>query len=319
MTRAACLIFNPISGSSDPDADLSAIQEQLADQIELEIQCTTPEIGSGELARRAVERGVKSIIVSGGDGTISSVGGALIGTGIPMGIISRGTANAIASALNIPVDIQQACQTFLDGRTRAIDVARANGKLTILLAGVGIEAGMVEQADEGQQKERLGAIAYILSGMQQLRQLQSFSATLETEAKIIQLTAAAITVANTAPPTSVLAQGPAGVDDDDGLLDITIFAPQHSRGAIAAIYHLLQSAIRGDRARREDIGYLRARRVCITTDPPQTLAIDGEIEGTTPLSVECIPQGLQVFVPPDESDEHPEKLEGLPDLEVKPK
>jgi len=69
-----------------------------------------------------------------------------------------------------------------------------------------------------------------MAGIQEWRQLESFTAEVETEDRVISLTASA-TVANAAPPTSILAQGRAGVIFDDGLLDITVVSPVSRVGA----------------------------------------------------------------------------------------
>jgi diacylglycerol kinase family enzyme len=89
--------------------------------------------------------------------------------------------------------------------------------------------------------------------------------------------------------------------------------------AIAASYHLLQTAIRGDAAARDDIGYLRSKRLKVTTDPPQKVVLDGELLGTTPIDVECIPGGLTILVPMTEEIDASEKLVGLPNLTVEEK
>ncbi len=318
MTRSACLIFNPVAGQSDPDQDLEQIQRLLSPEIDLDIQLTAEEIDPGQLAQEAVERGVETIIASGGDGTLSAAAEALVEKNIPLGVISRGTANAFAAALGIPDTIEEACQTILDGTTRVVDAARCNGKPMVLLAGVGFEAETVEGADR-QLKNRLGMLAYFLSGIQQLGEFKTFEAEIETDEKIITVTAAAVTVANAAPSTSIFAQGPAGIIFDDGLLDVTIVAPTNRAGAVAASYHLLQTAFQERVAERSDIGYLRAKRVKVTAQPPQKVVLDGEIIGKTPIEVECIPSGLRLFVPATQAVQPPEKLEGLPELEVKQK
>jgi YegS/Rv2252/BmrU family lipid kinase len=315
MKRSACLIFNPVAGQSDPEQDLLTIETLLAPKIDLDIRLTTPEVDAGQLAQEAVERGVHMIIASGGDGTLSAAANALVGTNIPLGVISRGTANAFASALGIPDTIEGACQTILEGTTRVVDAAQCNGKPMVLLAGVGFEAEMVEKADR-ESKNRFGMLAYIMAGVKQLREFDTFEAKIETDEKVITVTAAAVTIANAAPATSILAQGPAGIIFDDGLLDLTVVAPENRTGAIASAYHLLQSAFRGDAAERDDIGYLRARRIKVTTEPPQKVVLDGEIIGTTPIDVECVPGGLTILVPVTEEVQPLEKLEGLPELTV---
>lgn len=318
MKRSACLIFNPVAGQSNPDQDLATIRTFLEPEIELDIRITTPEVDAAHLAKAAIAQGASAIIASGGDGTLSCAAGALIGTEIPLGIISRGTANAFASALEIPDTIEAACQTILQGKTRLVDAGMCNGLPMVLLAGIGFEAEAVDRADR-EAKNRLGMLAYVVAGIQELSQLQKFAAEIETEDKIIKVETASITVANAAPPTSILAQGPAGLIVDDGLLDVTIVAPVNMAGAIAASYHLLQTALSGSATERDDIGYLRARRVHIKTNPPQKVVLDGEIIGTTPLEVECIPKGLKLFVPLVEEPQPLEKLEGLPHLTIEPK
>lgn len=241
-----------------------------------------------------------------------------MGTDIPLGIISRGTANAFAAALRIPNTIEAACQTILQGATRYVDAAYCNGKPMVLLTGIGFEAETVELADR-EAKKRFGIMAYILAGVQQLRNLQSFDVKIETEDRIITTSASAVTVANAAPPSSVFAQGPAGIIYDDGLLDLTIVAPASKAGAIAATFHLFQSASTGNAAERDDIGYLRAKDFKITAEPPQKVVLDGEMIGTTPIEVHCVPAGLKIFVPFTEEISPVEKLEGLPNLTVEMK
>ena len=58
-------------------------------------------------------RGVEAIIASGGDGTLSAVAGAIVGTNIPLGIISRGTANAFSNALDVFYKVQRGFLIYL--------------------------------------------------------------------------------------------------------------------------------------------------------------------------------------------------------------
>lgn len=315
MKHSACLIFNPSAGQGNSEQDLELIQAILEPEIDLEVLLTTEEIGADKLARASIEKGVDAVIVSGGDGTISAAATAMVGTNIPLGIISRGTANAFASALGLPDTIQAACESILQFHSRNIDVAYCNDQPMVLLTGIGFEAETVEKADR-ESKNRFGIMAYILAGIQQLGELKIFDVEIETEDKIIKTSAAAVTVANAAPRTSVLAQGPAGIIVDDGLLDLTIVSPASKAGAIAATYHLFQTASAGNPVERDDIGYLRAKQFIIKTEPPQKVAIDGEIVGTTPVEIKCIPGGLRVFTPLVEEEIPVEKLEGLPNLVV---
>ncbi len=76
----ASLIFNPVAGQGDPAQDLATIESLLGEGIELETIVTTAECEPGELAKAASDRGAALIIASGGDGTLSAVAAALMGT-----------------------------------------------------------------------------------------------------------------------------------------------------------------------------------------------------------------------------------------------
>jgi YegS/Rv2252/BmrU family lipid kinase len=318
MSTKACLIFNPASGQGNAERDRAIITEQLDPHFDLTIYSTTPDISARDRVKQAKTEGYDLIIASGGDGTVSQVAGELINTEIPLGIIPRGTANAFAAAFDIPNDPVAACAVIREGLTQAVDVGRSEGRPVILLAGVGFEADVVEGADRA-AKDQFGALAYWFSGVQQLRTLDPFQVELDTEDRVISVTAIAVTVANIAPSTSIFAQGPAELLPDDGLLDVTIISPVNWAGAIAASQHLLQTAIQNRPAERDDIGYFRTRRLTITTDPPQNVVIDGELSGTTPITIDCIPNGLTLILPTEKAPAQAENLEGLPDLTITPK
>lgn len=318
MTRSACLIFNPVAGQGNSEEDLATIKKILEPEFDLDIQFTTKEVSGGELAQGAIANNAEIIIASGGDGTVSAVAEALVGTDIPLGAIARGTANAFANALDIPDTIEAACQVIIEGATKKVDAGMCNGKPMILLAGIGFEAETVDDADR-EAKNRLGMLAYILSGLKQLRELEKFETTIETDDKVIKVEANAITIANAAPTSSILAHGTAGVIYDDGLLDVTIIAPKTRASAIAISYHLLQTASNEEAAERDDIGYLRTKWIKVTTDPPQKVVLDGEIIGKTPIEVECIPKGLTVFAPAEQIVQAEEKLEHLSGIEIETK
>ncbi len=312
------LIFNPASGRGDPITELSFIRDSFK-QTQLSILETTSERSASDLAQEAIAHSSDCLIASGGDGTVSAVAGALFGSDIPLGIVPRGTANAIAAAFDIPSNnIAAACKIILNGVPRKIDVATCNGEPLLLLAGIGLEADVIEQADR-QLKNKMGTIAYIFSAFKEVQNLSPFQATLETSDRIITVEASGITVANAAPATSVLAQGPSDVVPYDGLLDVTIFAPQGTGGAIAASYNLFQSALSKQSSQREDVGYFRCPSVKISTDPAQGVVLDGEMIGETPIDIRCLPKGLTLMTPRDGNFDPPEKLEGLPNLKIQSK
>ncbi|MGG6267608.1 methylglyoxal synthase [Leptolyngbya sp. AN03gr2] len=297
-TRVAHLIFNPVAGQRDANQDLALIQELLDPHLSLHIHHTTPDIQPEELVKAALSNNADLVIASGGDGTVSAVAGALIGTGIPLGIIPRGTANAFAMALGIPglLPVRNACQVILAEQTRKIDAAYCDGIPMILLTGIGYEANVVETADRALKKQ-WGTLAYLMAGWRVMDQQQPFQIEIEAEGKTYEFEARAMTIANAAPPTSILAQGAGEVLVDDGLLDVTIATAENKVQAVTTMLRLLGAAITRTELNQENVIHGRTRRLKVSTNPAQKVVVDGEVVGTTPIEVECIPDGLTVFVP----------------------
>lgn len=297
-TRIAHLIFNPVAGQGNSDQELAMIRQLLEPHMQLEVQTTTPDTEPETLVKGAIAAQADLIIASGGDGTVSAVAGALIGTEIPLGIIPRGTANAFAAALGIPrlLPIRNACQIILSGNVRTVDAAYCNGLPLILLAGVGYEAATVELASR-EMKDQWGVLAYLMAGWQTMDTHSLFETEIETEGEVYQLEAHAITIANAAPPTSVLAQGGGQVIFDDGLLDVTITSAETKLQGITTMLRMLGAAVTRSEIEQKNVVHLSAKKLRVTTNPPQKVVLDGEIIGTTPIEVECIPAGLRVFAP----------------------
>ncbi|MCS6813040.1 MAG: methylglyoxal synthase [Cyanobacteria bacterium] len=294
----AHLVFNPASGQGDPDEELALIRQLLDPHLDLQIHTTTATDDPRHLAEMAVAANADVVIASGGDGTVSAVAGALIGTGIPLGIIPTGTANAFATSLGLPrlLTIRAACQVILAGHRRTIDAATCNGKPFVLLTGVGYEAEAVERASRD-LKAQWGAMAYFMAGFQVLDDHKRFDAEIEVDGQRFLCQAHAITIANSAPITSILAQGSGNVVFDDGLLDITIITVEGKLQAIATLLTMLGGALVKSASQQQNVVYGRAKRLQISTDPPQKVVVDGEIVGTTPIVVECIPKGLVILAP----------------------
>lgn len=297
-TRVAHLIFNPVAGQRNADQDLSLIRQLLEPNLSLRIHQTTPEVNPEQLAHAAISAHADIVIAAGGDGTVSTVAGALIGTGISLGIIPRGTANAFAVALGISglLPIRNACEVILAEQSQTIDAAYCNGFPMILLAGIGYEAIVVENASR-ELKDRWGTLAYLMAGWQRMGEQEPFETQIEADGNVYQFEAGAITIANAAPPTSVLAQGAGQVLVDDGLLDVTIATAENKLQAVTTLLRLLGAAITKTEVNQQNVIHGRTRRLKVTANPPQKVVVDGEIIGTTPVEVECIPGGLTVLVP----------------------
>lgn len=302
--REAYLIFNPVAGQGNPDRDLALIRQILEPQVNLHTIFTQADIDPVDQAKAVItaiqanqaDDASSCIIASGGDGTVSAIAGVTLETGIPLGIIPRGTANALAVALGVPTNLKQACDTIAAGNTRMVDAAYCNDTPMVLLAGVGFEAGMVNNANR-ELKNRLGTLAYILSAAQQLFTQEDFDAKIELDEKVLEFRTGAVTIANAAPPTSVMAQGFGEVIPDDGLLEVTIPISNTLLQDMNTSATLIASALVQSQFEDNNLVRFRTNYLKLTTYPPQTLVVDGEILEANPVEFTCIPHGLTVFSP----------------------
>src|SRR5580704_9214605 len=89
----------------------------------------------------------EAIVAGGGDGTISTVAGALTGGRIPLGILPLGTFNHFAKDLRIPIDLAQAVKTIAAGITTSVDAARVNDRVFVNNSSIGIYPNIVEMRD----------------------------------------------------------------------------------------------------------------------------------------------------------------------------
>ena len=271
----------------------------------LQIWMTQPNLDPAQQARELIQEikafeqqgeGESLIIASGGDGTVGAVASALAGSDIPLGIIPRGTANAFSVALGIPTGVKAACTNLLLGNTRLVDVAMCNDQPMILLSGLGFEAGMVNKASR-ELKNILGPMAYIFSGARQLVDQQPFKATLRIDREEYHLEASAITVANAAPATSVMAQGFGQVIPDDGLLEVIVASPKDRISGFSVLSSLAWSAIVSNTANHDNIACFRTRQIEVELEETQKLVVDGEILDADKMTVSVKPGALQVVAP----------------------
>ena len=129
--------------------------------------------------KRALDEGAELLFVWGGDGTVQRCIDALAGSDTALAILPAGTANLLATNLGIPQDIEQAVAIGLRGDRRKLDVGRFNGERFAVMAGAGFDASMIQQAD-GTLKDRLGRVAYVWTGSQNLR-AKPFKAKIEVD------------------------------------------------------------------------------------------------------------------------------------------
>ena len=129
--------------------------------------------------RKAIDWGAELIFVWGGDGMAQRTIDAAAGSDTPLALLPAGTANLLASNLGVPQDIEAAVDIGLEGERRRLDIGRINGEAFAVMAGAGLDALMIADADGG-LKDRLGRLGYIWTGLKNVR-ATPFDATITIE------------------------------------------------------------------------------------------------------------------------------------------
>jgi diacylglycerol kinase (ATP) len=130
--------------------------------------------------RRALKEGAELVFAWGGDGMVQRCIDVLAGSDVSLAIVPAGTANLFAANLGLPKDIKEAVAVGLRGERRGLDVGRFNGERFGVMAGAGFDASMIRDAGDGGLKARLGRVAYVWTGSQNLR-AKPFRAEIEVD------------------------------------------------------------------------------------------------------------------------------------------
>ncbi|MFQ6046918.1 MAG: diacylglycerol/lipid kinase family protein [Gemmatimonadales bacterium] len=93
-----------------------------------------------QLAARLARRGVRQVLVAGGDGTWHHVVQALAGTRTALGLIPLGTSNDLAYRLQIPHDLDRALDVLADARIASVDLLKMGNHRVATVGGVGVPA-----------------------------------------------------------------------------------------------------------------------------------------------------------------------------------
>ena len=131
--------------------------------------------------RRLLDAKTELVFVWGGDGMLQRCIDvvAAAGSDVALAIVPAGTSNLLATNLGVPIDIEQAVEIGLEGERRRLDVGRFNGERFAVMAGSGMDATMIRNADGG-LKERLGRAGYVWAGLKAARS-KSFGAEIEVD------------------------------------------------------------------------------------------------------------------------------------------
>ncbi|WP_293873871.1 diacylglycerol kinase family protein [Flavobacterium sp.] len=282
------LVLNPISGDVDK-TEILVKTLAFAEKFKVEIIVFETSSNDDEKAIRSLYNVHKPqrILIAGGDGTIKMVGEALEQQDVIFGIIPAGSANGLAAALNLPATIEENLSIAFHNHFMEMDMISINGKKSIHLSDLGLNAALVKNYENGSTRGKLGYALQVITTLTELE--EPFFAKIEANNEIIECTARMIVIANSQKYGTGVTINPDGVMNDGKFelvilknLDLLVFG----------------KIITGNiPINTEDIQIISTDNAIITTITPVCFQIDGEYIGEeTRLDIMILPAQMKVAV-----------------------
>jgi len=251
-------------------------------------------------ARRAVDEGADLLFVWGGDGTVQRCIDVVAGTGTTLAIVPAGTANLLARNLGIPQDIDEAVDIGLHGPRQHIDTATVNGEHFAVMAGAGLDALMIDDADAG-LKDRFGRAAYLWTGARNLN-ASPVRAVVEVEGRPFFRGVVTCVLFGNLSDIGGGVELFEGARADDGLLEFGVVSAK-SR---AQWVRTMGRVVLGRSENSPFVTTGRGTSIRVTFDHPTPYELDGGArKATKKLKVKVRPASVEVCMPRPQAE--PEK------------
>jgi diacylglycerol kinase (ATP) len=289
--RNALFISNRKSGKADNEFD-DAVKIFKASGINLIEEESEDPSQINELIRKNHGK-VDTVILAGGDGTMSSAAGPLSECGLALGILPMGTANDLARTLKIPESLEAAAAIIANGCLHTIDLGKVNGHCFINAAHIGLGV-KVNRTLTGDLKSRWGRFSYARSLIDAFKSMRPYRADIVCDGESFSVRSIHITVANGRFYGGGMALSKeASVDDHK--LRIFSLEPQSFWSLLSHGVVMLGGELKG----REGVWLRSGETLRIETSRPLDIYADGEFISQTPAYFELRPNSLQVYVPDD--------------------
>ena len=286
------LIFNAISGRSEESPNqLAEILNEMQNQYILpEVYMVRPDSHVEAVVHSAIKGGIKLVVVAGGDGTIDSVVGAMIGRSATLGIIPIGTRNNLAYNLGIPSTIPGAVALLRAGRRLKIDVGKMrHGRASRWFledATLGLLSDIYPFADSVQHGD-LTQIGNLLSTV--VSSTPSRLRMILEERKRIDMSAYMVLIANM-PYIGPRFQISPDVSWNDNRLDVFVFSDMSKLDLISYAVQSTGGAVEDAR-----IKHYRVKQLKIHSDPPMPVLADGMLLAPGLVTASVHPRALAIM------------------------
>ena len=288
------LIINPTSGGEkalDYKEKLENKAKKYFEQVDTRI--TQKAQDATNFATEASREHYEAVLVFGGDGTVNEViSGIAEKDYIPkLAIIPGGTGNLITKLLEINQDIDGAIDELDFNSTNKIDIGKSNGNYFGYIFSIGSLPEAIHNVGI-EDKTKFGMLAYAINTMKSVVTDQAFNITVETENGNYIGPASHVLVLL----TNYFADKKIFDEDKDGYANILILKDASILTKLSVIPDLLK----GDVVVNENIEYMKARHIKISSDSELETDVDGDKSDDLPVEIKVLGQHIEVYFQPKE-------------------
>lgn len=289
------MLVNPLAGRREGEKVARETQAEFESRgIEVEIGSSLHIRHLSAIAEMEVNNGWDGIVALGGDGTVFEViNGMMRGNPdlpIPLGIIPVGSGNSFVRDLSIE-NRDDAIRKIAAGNTRAVDLGRCECYdqtiFFINILGFGFVSDVVRRAA---RYKRWGDFSYLIGVFIETMRLKSDRLDFAIDGQRFRRDTVFAEICNSTKTGGDMIMAPQA-KIDDGLLDLVLLNRISRARLLAALPRIFQ----GTHLKLKEVETFSGKTMQFHPTTDKALTPDGEIAGTTPISVSVLPGKVRVF------------------------
>ena len=287
--KKAMLIINPTSGGEKALDYKEKLENKAKDYFEyVETKITEKAKDATAFAEEASKQNYETVIVFGGDGTVNEViSGIAEKDYIPkLGIIPGGTGNLITKLLEISQDINEAIDQLDFNKTNAIDIGKANKSYFGYIFSVGSLPEAIHNV-EIEDKTKYGVLAYAINTIKSVIKDEVFNIKIETENGSYEGEASQVLVLL----SNYYADKKIFEENKDGYANILVL----KNASIISKLSLIPDLLKGDIVENDNIEYIKAKDITISSDTKIESDIDGDQSDDLPVKITVLGNHIEIY------------------------
>jgi YegS/Rv2252/BmrU family lipid kinase len=295
-SRLTVILNVSAGGSSHEEVCQQVVDLFRAGGVDAQIALAESGAEIVQLARQALRQTGDTIVVGGGDGTLNTVAAALVGTDKALGVLPLGTLNHFAKDVQIPLDLEAAVRTIIEGRVIRVDVGEVNGHIFLNNSSLGLYPNLVKEREAHQRRGWSKWLAFGFAALKVLYRYPRVQVRVHLDGRELVRTSPLLFVGNNEYLLEGLNLG-ARRCLDQGLLCVYVLHQTGRWGILRLLWHLLRRKRQG----ANDFDALYTPEILVEARRKRKrmrVALDGEVIVLyTPLEYRIRSAALRVIVP----------------------